>query len=70
MTAPGGNSRTLERAPLVIESLSPLPSGFYTGLPQVARLAAFARDERAVLITTPERIKLYRDLSLGLINKI
>ena len=62
MTAPGGNSRTLERAPLVIESLSPLPSGFYTGLPQVARLAAFARDERAVLITTPERIKLYRDL--------
>ncbi len=62
LTAPGGNSRTLERAPLVIESLSPLPSGFYTGLPQVARLTAFARDERAVLITTPERIKLYRDL--------
>ena len=62
LTAPGGTTRTLERAPLVIESLSPLPSGFYTGLPQVARLAAFARDERAVLITTPERIKLYRDL--------
>ncbi len=61
LSAPGG-SRTLERAPLVIESLQPLEPGFYTGLPQVARLAVFARDERAVLITTPERIKLYRDL--------
>jgi transcription-repair coupling factor (superfamily II helicase) len=61
VVAPGGR-RTLERAPLVIESLKPLEPGFYAGLPQVARLAVFARDERAVLITTPERVKLYRDL--------
>ncbi|NJK46251.1 MAG: hypothetical protein HC933_20110, partial [Pleurocapsa sp. SU_196_0] len=61
VSAPGGR-RTLERAPLVIQSLQPLEPGFYTGLPQVARMAVFARDERAVLITTPERVKLYRDL--------
>ncbi len=57
-----GSARALTRAPLAIESLKPLEPGLYAGLPHAARIMLFARDERAVLITTPERLRLYNDL--------
>jgi transcription-repair coupling factor (superfamily II helicase) len=59
-----GAARLLARAQLAIFSLQPLETGLYAGLPQVARLMLFARDEQAVLITTPERMRLYKDLAV------
>ncbi|MFN3266812.1 MAG: DEAD/DEAH box helicase [Deinococcales bacterium] len=65
-TAPkaAGAVRSLARAELAYLSLSPLESGVYSALPQVARLMLFARDECAILITTPERLRLYKDLAV------
>ena len=66
-----GAARLLARAQLAFLSLKPLETGLYAGLPQVARLMLFARDEQAVLITTPERMRLYKDLAvLGRKNSI
>ncbi len=59
-----GAARLLARAQLAFSSLTPLETGLYNSLPQVARLLLFARDEQAVLITTPERLRLYKDLAV------
>jgi transcription-repair coupling factor (superfamily II helicase) len=63
-TAPkaAGAARLLARAQLAYLSLTPLENGLYTALPQVARLMLFAADSKAILITTPERLRLYKDL--------
>jgi transcription-repair coupling factor (superfamily II helicase) len=57
-------TRSGTRAPLVTENLAPLEPGLHAGLSQVARLALFAADAGGVLISTPERLKLYADAPL------
>ncbi len=58
-------SAPASRTSLVTDVLEPLAPGAYLGVPQVARMALFAKDPGpAILITTPERAALFANLDV------